>query len=153
MDSDTIKTLINAMTASDLAEMDFSQDGWTLRLVRYNGQPTAKPSPAQARSKPQEAVARQHQIQQDAVSVEVAESPIEAPMFGIVYMRPNPDAPDFATVGTKVSAGTTLCLIESMKMFSEVKADRSGVIERILVQSGDEVDAGQPLIIVARDNV
>ena len=149
MDSETIKTLMKAMDASDLAEMEFTQDGWTLRLSRHARISDAKPVPP-VQSKKQSRPAAPNSkpsIQSEAVTAHG--SVIESPMFGMIYLRPNPDAPDFIAVGAKVSAGTTVCLIESMKMFIEVKAVTDGVVEKILVHNGDEVEAGQSLIILA----
>ena len=69
-------------------------------------------------------------------------------MVGTFYSKPSPDAEAFATTGTNVSADTTVCLIEAMKVFNEIKAEHSGVIERVLVQDGDAVEFGQPLFMV-----
>ena len=63
----------------------------------------------------------------------------------IVYLSPAPGAPALAPVGAFVEVGATVCVIEAMKVFNEVRAERAGMVEAVLVQSGDEVDAGQPL--------
>jgi len=69
-----------------------------------------------------------------------------APLFGIVHLRPAPDAPEFVSPGQAVTAGTPLCIIEAMKMFHEVRAERDAIIAAVLVSSGQEVQAGQELI-------
>ena len=71
---------------------------------------------------------------------------VKAPLSGIVYLGPSPDAPPFVTVGQAVTAGTMLCTVEAMKMFNPVTAERDGVVEAIFVATGDEVAAGQPLL-------
>ena len=74
--------------------------------------------------------------------------PVLSPMVGTLYTSPSPDAPPFVTMGKSVAAGDTLCIIEAMKMFNEIEADRSGVITGILVANGDPVEFGQPLFII-----
>src|SRR5262249_13257650 len=71
---------------------------------------------------------------------------VTAPLFGVVYLQPTPDAPALVSVGQMVTAGTPLCVIEAMKMFHEVRAERDGTIAAILVASGQEVEAGQQLM-------
>jgi acetyl-CoA carboxylase biotin carboxyl carrier protein len=146
MDLDRVKSLIDAMAASDLAEMQVSEGGWSLRLVR-RPQPSdmaeaphviRKAAPAGERSQP--ARARLDQVPKDETSGVVA------PLFGIVYLQPAPDAPAFVSPGQAVKAGATLCVIEAMKMLHEVRAERDGTISAVLVSSGQEVEAGQQLM-------
>ena len=74
--------------------------------------------------------------------------PVLAPMVGTLYTSPSPETPPFVTMGKQVKSGETLCIIEAMKMFNEVEADRSGTITGILVANGDPVEFGQPLFII-----
>lgn len=142
MDLDKIKLLIDAMTASDLAEMEFSEAGWSLKLVRRkrgavdNQPPVAKPV-----SRPRRVVEKPA-----AASAQARDARILSPTFGAVYLRPSPDAPAFVTSGAQVAAGDILCVVEAMKVFNEVRADRDGTIAAVLVTSGDEVEAGQELM-------
>jgi acetyl-CoA carboxylase biotin carboxyl carrier protein len=71
---------------------------------------------------------------------------LEAPLAGIVHFRPAPDAPAFIEPGDAVRVGDPLCIIEAMKVFNTVRAEHDGVVAAILVPSGSEVDAGQPLL-------
>jgi acetyl-CoA carboxylase biotin carboxyl carrier protein len=73
---------------------------------------------------------------------------ISSPMVGIVYLSPEPNAKPFTEVGKNVSAGDTLCLIEAMKTFNPIKAEKSGVVSEILVQDGECVEYGTPLIVI-----
>jgi acetyl-CoA carboxylase biotin carboxyl carrier protein len=73
---------------------------------------------------------------------------ITSPMVGTFYAAPNPDSPDFIKVGSAVSNDTTVCMIEAMKVFNEIKAETAGTIERILVQNGQAVEYGQKLFLV-----
>lgn len=73
---------------------------------------------------------------------------VVSPMVGTFYSAPNPDSPAFVTVGASVGPDTTVCLVEAMKVFNEIKAETSGVVERVLVQSGQAVEYGQKLYLV-----
>jgi acetyl-CoA carboxylase biotin carboxyl carrier protein len=70
---------------------------------------------------------------------------IESPMVGTFYASPGPDKAPFISVGAKVGPDTTVCLIEAMKIFNEIKAETSGTVEEVLVKSGQPVEFGQPL--------
>lgn len=70
---------------------------------------------------------------------------IRSPLVGTFWRRPNPDSPPFVEVGDRVEEGQPLCIIESMKVMNEIRADRSGVIREILVEDGSPVEYGEPL--------
>jgi acetyl-CoA carboxylase biotin carboxyl carrier protein len=135
MDQQQIKTCIDAMAASDLAEMEFAQDGWTLRLVRRA--PDAAVAPAAGASRAASA---------PTPLADAATPPLVAPLYGVVHLSPGPGEPAFVVRGQKVSVGQTLCVIEAMKVFNEVRAEQDATIVDVLVESGQEVDAGQPLM-------
>jgi acetyl-CoA carboxylase biotin carboxyl carrier protein len=71
-----------------------------------------------------------------------------APMVGTFYIASSPDSPPFVKVGQKVNAGDTICIIEAMKMFNEIEADRSGTIRAILIENGTPVEFGQLLFVI-----
>jgi acetyl-CoA carboxylase biotin carboxyl carrier protein len=135
MNLSEIKALIAAMADSGLAEMTYSENGWTLHLVRDAAPPAAN---------------SQRRVSSVETPTTVPEAPapsldIEAPLAGIVHLRPTPEAPPFLEVGQAVRAGDALCIIEAMKVFNTIRAERDGVIAAVLVSSGVEVEAGQPL--------
>lgn len=70
---------------------------------------------------------------------------VTAPLVGVFYASPSPDDAPYVAIGDRVSENSTLCLIESMKVFTEIPAGVSGVVEEILVHSGDYVEYDQPL--------
>ncbi len=74
---------------------------------------------------------------------------IDSPMVGIIYITPKPSSPPFVKIGSKVKEGDTICLIEAMKTFNEIKSDKSGVIKNILVKNGEAVEFGQPLFEIS----
>jgi len=94
-------------------------------------QPTAPPAESPAEQNPDEDL------------VEIA-----SPMVGTFYSASDPESPPFVDVGTRVSRGMVVCILEAMKVFNEIKAEVSGTIERILVKNADAVEFGQPLFLV-----
>jgi acetyl-CoA carboxylase biotin carboxyl carrier protein len=139
MDQQQIKTFIDAMAASDLAEMEFAQDGWTLRLVRRRSDAASVPAVGVPRAASAPAPGA-------SASPPPLVAVVVAPLYGVVHLSPGAGEPAFVVRGQKVSAGQTLCIIEAMKVFNEVRADHDVTIADILVESGQEVDADQPLM-------
>lgn len=147
MDLERIKSLIDAMAASDLAEMEFSENGWSLKLIRHASEPTPSPVPIRpAQSRPRSVSQAKGSGAGAGSPPSPADNAIVAPMFGVVYLRPGPDAPDFIRSGQTVAKGAVVCVVEAMKVFNEVRAPRDGVVAEIMVAGGQEIDAGQPLM-------
>jgi acetyl-CoA carboxylase biotin carboxyl carrier protein len=69
-------------------------------------------------------------------------------MVGTCYLAPNPDAAPFVKIGQSVTPDTVVCLIEAMKVFNEIKAEKSGVVEQVLVKTGQAVEFGQKLFSI-----
>ena len=139
MNPQQLKAFIDAMSASDLDEMEVSHDGWTLRLVRRGA---AAPAP---RAEPRRAAAAPAPVEATETDDDV-----RAPMFGVVHLQQSPGDVPFVSIGDTVEAGRLLCTIEAMKVFNEVRAEHAGVVQAIHVASGREVDAGQPLMRIER---
>tara|TARA_B100001248_G_C27028168_1_gene295157 strand:- start:69 stop:503 length:435 start_codon:yes stop_codon:yes gene_type:complete len=76
-------------------------------------------------------------------------SSIDSPMVGIIYLTPKPSSPPFAKRGQKIKKGDTICLIEAMKTFNEIKSDRDCTIKSIIVKNGEAVEFGQPLFEIS----
>ena len=74
---------------------------------------------------------------------------INSPMVGIIYITPKPSSPPFVKTGQKIKKGDTICLIEAMKTFNEIKSDEDVVIKSILVKNGEAVEFGQPLFEIS----
>ena len=146
MDPQQIKTLIAAMAASDLAEMEYSEDGWTLRLVRHaSSSPTAEAQRTPVGTAMRAAATRPRDSTPAPAELACA-AEVHAPLFGVVHLGPSPGEPPFVVVGQAVKAGQTLCVIEAMKVFNEVRAERDATVLAVLVTSGQEVEAGQALL-------
>ena len=75
-------------------------------------------------------------------------TPVESPMVGVFYAAPSPDSEPYVTVGSKVSKGDVLCLIEAMKLMNEVTAEKSGEITAVCAENGQVVEYGQPLFMI-----
>ena len=73
---------------------------------------------------------------------------IKSPMIGTFYRKPSPDKPNFADIGTEITVGKTICVIEAMKLFNEIEAEISGIIVKILVDDNSPVEYDQPLFLV-----
>jgi len=73
---------------------------------------------------------------------------VTSPMVGTVYRASSPEAKAFVEVGSQVSIGDTLCIIEAMKMMNEIEADKAGVVKAILKENGQPVEYGEPLFII-----
>ncbi len=139
MELKVLKTLMDAMAGSDLSEMTFSQDGWTLRLSRNAisatpRDPVLAPIPSEGVPKP----APEPALAQSADP--------RSPLAGIAHLRPAPDAEPYVRSGQSLRVGDTVCLIEAMKVFNPVRVTRDGTVAEILVASGEEVSAGQILM-------
>jgi len=152
IDPDRLKELIDLMVDNDLAELDL-RDGEEKVTIKRGGYGAAPPQISHNPAAPAGAVGdRAHPAQPVSAETEPAGEDglvaIESPMVGTFYTSPNPDSPAFVSVGSSVGPDTVVCLIEAMKVFNEVKAETNGVIERILVQSGEAVEFGQKLFLV-----
>lgn len=160
-----LKELVRLMVENDLTELDLKDQEETVTVKR--GSPVIMQSggavPMPAYVPPRPAVATGGSDDEAAEGGESASGSgatagasastaglvaIESPMVGTFYSAPNPDTPPFVTPGATVSDATTVCLIEAMKVFNEIKAERSGTIERVLVKNGDAVEFGQKLFLV-----
>lgn len=158
MNQEQIKMLIDAFAASDLSMLEFSENGCTLRLARQGAalpaaggaKVAAAATPAVAAPSPAPGEAAATATGADIVAEIPSSAPapaadVTAPLYGVVHLRPAPGEPDFVRVGETVEAGRTLCVVEAMKVFNEVHAPRGATIASVLVESGQEVDAGQVL--------
>ena len=147
IDLKKLKELIQLMKDNDLSEIDLRDGDEGVAIKRPLGVvagPVAAhsaPAHAHANSAPAPAAAPPA----PAATVDDGLVDIESPMVGTFYSAQNPDSPAFVKVGDSVGPDTVVCVIEAMKVFSEVKAEKAGVIERVLVKNADAVEFGQPL--------
>ena len=88
---------------------------------------------------------KKSEIQNQPLDISLIET-LNSPMVGIVYLYPKPGSATFIKKGQKIKKGTTICLIEAMKTFNEIKSDKDGIVSNILVKNSEAVEFGQPLI-------
>ena len=151
MDIRKIKKLIELLEETGIAEIEIKEGEESLRLSRHSNFSSEAPQQVRYVSAPQAQSlqpAIQHVPENKPVEAVAAGHKLRSPMVGTMYASPSPDAPAFVTVGQSVKIGETLCIIEAMKMFNEIEADRSGTITAILVANGDPVEYDQPLFII-----
>jgi acetyl-CoA carboxylase biotin carboxyl carrier protein len=144
-----LKGLVRLMVENDLTELDIRDEQETVTVKRpgLHVAPQVIAAPvmaAPAHVAPASAPAAAASPAAPAPAKEILPA-IESPMVGTLYATPGPDKAPFVTVGSKVGPDTTVCLIEAMKIFNEIKAETSGTVEEVLVKSGQPVEFGQPL--------
>ncbi|HUW75159.1 MAG TPA: acetyl-CoA carboxylase biotin carboxyl carrier protein [Gallionella sp.] len=148
MDLRKLKTLIELVESSGIAELEISEGEERVRITRTAAsvQQTYPPAPA---PQPAIAVAAAPQPAAEAAKPAVAEGHVvKSPMVGTFYRSASPGSKAFVDVGQSVNSGETLCIIEAMKLLNEIEADQSGVIKAILVENGQPVEFGQPLFVI-----
>lgn len=164
MDIRKVKKLIELMETSDVTEIEISEGDEAVRISRSPTANTAVESVTEPvrqkamRVKPQENLhpvsrpaARSSQASPQAVDLEGYDLEgyvVHAPMVGTFYRAPSPDSPSFVAVGTKVKPGDVLCIIESMKMMNQIKADQAGTVDDVLVENGEPVEFDQPIFTI-----
>ena len=150
MDLRKLKTLIDLVSESGIAELEITEGEGKVRIVKFSQamQPVAYAAPAAPTYAP--AAAGSEPVAAAAAAPAVAAGhTVKAPMVGTFYRAPNPNSASFVEVGQTVKEGEPLCIIEAMKLLNEIEADRSGVITEILVENGEPVEYGQPLFVIA----
>ncbi|MBK1780840.1 acetyl-CoA carboxylase biotin carboxyl carrier protein [Advenella sp. WQ 585] len=147
MDLRKLKTLIDLVAESGIAELEITEGEGKVRIVKFSQVqpvvPVAAPEATVAVAPAAPAA--------PAASAEpvITGHIVKAPMVGTFYRAPNPNAPAFVEVGASVKEGDALCIIEAMKLLNEIEADKTGVIKEILVENGEPVEFGQPLFVIA----
>lgn len=150
-----VEELAAIVGANDLSEVEVEFNGLRIRVARQSSvapvmaaAPVAAPAavvapppaaavvPAAAAAAPAAPVSGDHP------------GAVKSPMVGTAYLRPSPDAKPFIEVGSQVKAGDKIMLVEAMKTFNEIVAPRGGTVTAILVEDGQPVEYGEPLIVI-----
>jgi acetyl-CoA carboxylase biotin carboxyl carrier protein len=151
MDLRKVKTLIDLVQQSGIAELEITEGEEKVRISRgvTGAQPAAAVSHVVGLPQAGPATAA---AGMPAAAVEAAPAPeghvIRSPMVGTFYRSSAPGAKAFVDVGQAVKAGETLCIIEAMKLLNEIEADQDGTVKAILVENGQPVEYGEPLFIL-----
>jgi acetyl-CoA carboxylase biotin carboxyl carrier protein len=148
MDLRKIKTLIDLVQQSGIAELEITEGEERVRISR-SGVPAAAPAVAPVAMPAVAAAPIAAPAAEPAAEPAVPEGEIlKSPMVGTFYRAASPGAKPFVDVGQTVKTGETVCIIEAMKLLNEIEADRDGVIKTILVENGQPVEYGQPLFVI-----
>ena len=152
MDLRKLKTLIELVETSGIAELEIQEGEERVRITRAlppSGQmmmmhppPGTHAATAQAAAVPQALAAT------PAVPAEPEGHVVKSPIVGTFYRAASPGSKSFVELGDAVKEGDTLCIIEAMKLMNEIEADASGVVKSILVENGQPVEFGQPLFVL-----
>jgi len=149
MDLRKLKTLIELVESSGIAELEISEGEERVRITRT----AASAQQIYAAPAPQQPVVASAPLAAtpavEPAKPAVAEGHVvKSPMVGTFYRSASPGSKPFVDVGQSVNTGDTLCIIEAMKLLNEIDSDQSGVIKAILVENGQPVEFGQPLFVI-----
>jgi acetyl-CoA carboxylase biotin carboxyl carrier protein len=149
IDPARLKQLVQLMVDNNLTELDL-REGEAMVTIKRGGAAVPTPSPAAAPPVVMTAAptAAPAPSVNNGSAAEAGLVAIESPMVGTFYAAPNPDSPAFVKPGSRVAPDSVVCLIEAMKVFNEIKAEKSGVIEQVLVKNGQAVEFGQKLFLL-----
>jgi acetyl-CoA carboxylase biotin carboxyl carrier protein len=151
IDLDIIRQLATVLSEAGLSEIEYASGDCRVRVAKILT--TAAPSGVGTPSA--SVIASTSMTEKDGPSRSEADAfsdhpgMLTSPMVGVVYTSAEPAAPPFVKIGDEVAVGDTVLLIEAMKVFNPIKAQRAGTVERIFVTSGMPVEYGEPLLLIA----
>ena len=149
MDIRKIKKLIDLIQESDVAEIEIKEGEESVRISRASATaPVMVAAPAAAPQAVAAPVAATPAVEEAPVAANNTANAVKSPMVGTFYRSSSPESASFIEVGQTVAAGDVICIIEAMKMFNQIEADRSGTVKAILVENGHAVEFGEPLVII-----
>lgn len=151
MDIRKVKKLIELLEESGIDELEIHEGEESVRISRYS---KTAPAPMMYSGAMPAVAAAPAAATAPVAAVETPTAApsghqVKSPMVGTLYLSPSPEAPVFVQVGQTVKAGDVLCIVEAMKMMNQIKADKAGVIEAVLVDNGQPVEYDQPLFVIA----
>jgi acetyl-CoA carboxylase biotin carboxyl carrier protein len=157
MDIRKVKKLIELLEESKISEIEIHEGEESIRISRNSSFPPSYHAPAYVA--PINAVQTtaglapaSHTAPNTIATAELKITSghrVTAPMVGTFYRSANPTSKPFVEIGSRVEAGATLCIIEAMKMLNQIEADKSGVVQEILIENGQPVEFGQTLFIIS----
>jgi acetyl-CoA carboxylase biotin carboxyl carrier protein len=155
MDIRKIKKLIELLEESNIGELEIKEGEESVRIARNSGTTQYFTAAAPGFAAPiAPAAAAPVAAAPVAAPASAPAAPatsghlVKSPMVGTFYRSPSPGSPSFIEVGKAVKAGDVICIIEAMKMMNQIEADKTGVIEAILVEDGSPVEFDQPLVTI-----
>ena len=150
MDLRKLKTLIELVESSGIAELEIQEGEERVRITRAvasSAAPTVLPVAVPAVTAAVAGAAAS--APEPSQPAEPEGHQVKRPMVGTFYRAATPGAKAFVEVGDSVEVGDTLCIIEAMKLMNEIESDKSGVVKQVLAENGQPVEFGQPLVVIA----
>ena len=154
LDTKIISRLAEILDKTNLTELEYEDESCRISLVRNLGGVHATtayvPTQSVVTTAPTVAAPADTAVSAETVDVDYTNNPnaVKSPMVGVVYLSADPKSPNYVKPGDNVVEGDTVCLVEAMKTFNPVKAHKTGKVTKILVESGDPVEYGEPLIVI-----
>ncbi|MGN1149334.1 MAG: acetyl-CoA carboxylase biotin carboxyl carrier protein [Sutterella sp.] len=149
MDLRKLKTLIDLVSESGVAELEITEGEDRVRIVnRSNAAPAPVHQPVVVAPQMPQPVPAAEPAKAPAQPAAPSGTPLNSPMVGTFYRAPSPGAEPFVKVGDTVKKGQVVCIIEAMKLLNEVEADADGVVREVCVENGQPVEFGQALFIL-----
>ena len=136
----SINLLIKKLKDENLGSLKFSNKTISIEISNNSGSVQIAQSPVSSQSQ---------NVSNTPTNEPSSMQSIDSPMVGIIYLTPKPSSPPFVKSGQKIKKGDTICLIEAMKTFNEIKSDKDGVVKSILIKNGEAVEFGQPLFEIS----
>jgi acetyl-CoA carboxylase biotin carboxyl carrier protein len=146
MDLRKLKTLIELVESSGIAELEVSEGEERVRITR--SMPVVHHASAAPAGSPSVGAALSSEPAPPVTAPAAEGHAVKAPMVGTFYRAAAPGSASFVEVGDAVQPGDPLCIIEAMKLMNEIEADQAGIVKAILVENGQAVEYGQPLVII-----
>lgn len=147
-DSALVRELALLLDETSLTEIEIERAGLRLRVARNISVAATMPMPMAAAPAVLPAAAGATTAVPAAADLSKHPGAVTSPMVGTAYWAPEPGAKPFIDVGTKVSVGQTLLIIEAMKTMNQIPSPRAGTVTQILVEDGQPVEYGEPLVII-----
>jgi acetyl-CoA carboxylase biotin carboxyl carrier protein len=156
VDQDLIRTIAELLNEQNLAEIEIEREDFRVRVTRTYATPAGQAmqmpvyaqAPAPAAAAPAAPTAPIVAAPSSAEDLASNPGTLTSPMVGTAYSAPEPGAKKFVEIGTKVSEGQTILIIEAMKTMNQIPAHRSGTLTRILFEDAQPVEYGQPLAVI-----
>ena len=136
----SINLLIKKLKDENLGSLKFSNKTISIEISNSSGSVQIDQNPVSSQSQ---------NVSNTTTNESSSMQSIDSPMVGIIYLTPKPSSPPFVKSGQKIKKGDTICLIEAMKTFNEIKSDKDGVVKSILIKNGEAVEFGQPLFEIS----
>lgn len=147
MDLRKLKTLIDLVADSGIAELEVTEGEDRVRIAKFSPAPAAPAAATTVIATPAPATPGNGSPATNA-EAEPEGHAVKSPMVGTFYRSPSPGAASFIELGQTVKPGDPLCIIEAMKLLNEIEAEIGGVVKQILVENGQPVEYGQTLFII-----